>query len=342
MAGFCGGSICRLRHELILTKSMDAIHSYPELSIWARKRLQTLRNLQLKYGDASAISKTGAKESNSFAAMMNHVQKKAVDEDTDTSGSQENSDGDISVKQRMYIQRNIKRLGDEVELAYRTALDRFSKNGTALLEAASFFRHYHDNHYLELTTLNFAKKSCQTLDIKFAVYERLRSLREGERTESGHHKVTAVDRVLFDQEWKAACNEETKLYKIVYQLWQSLLHPSPDLAQLESYAELFYEALQNADEKYQSCLRINPESPLALRSYSNFLLTGKGHQDEANEYRSKADRLEDVLHQSVSRDVHRFLFDQQVSGKNAFACCQTENALYMFVRILRNFRLRGQ
>ena len=319
MAFSCGALTCRLKHENIMIMSLDGTQSvtqsFNELSIWARKRLDILQALESKYSLGNGTADTS--QNNSFASMMHHVQKKAVDEDIKSRYTEGAVDGDVTAKQRQCIEWNISRLRNDIEFAYRMAIDRFPKNGTALLEAASFFQHEHENHYLELTLLSLAKRSCQALDIRFEVYQRLRNLREGEHTEKGHHRVTAIDRVLFDQEWKVACNEETKLYRIIYQFWQSLLNPTPDLALLESYAKVFYESLQRAEEKYQSCLRINPESPLALRSYSSFLSTTKGYEEEAEEYRSKAERLEGMLAQSRSRDIHRFLFDQRVAGKGS-------------------------
>lgn len=333
MACALGFVVSRLRHRVIASKRLDELRGANELSIWARKRIYMYELLKDEYNtERTQHSKWGQRQTgvggSTFSAMMHHVQKKAVEQVEDDgplhSGPEaENEEPDASLSDPRLFQLgysifaigSLDSIKEDIELAYRTMLDKFPSNGTGILEAATYFRHYHNNLYMELTTLNLAKKHSQAWDIHFVVYQRLRSLREGNHDSTSRvSQMNAIDRVMFDQEWSTAANKETTIYKIIYQLWQALLAPSPDLYQLQRYGEDLTSALRSAEHHYRTCLRLNPDSPLALRGYGIFLNNVKGQKEQANEYLNKAERVEDSVGKNKTRRLHRFLFNQRMAG----------------------------
>ena len=211
---------------------------------------------------------------------------------------------------------------DQVEKAYRELVERYPRKGLALLEASTFYRHYHTNLYMEMLMLSKAHRECSSLDTQLAVYQRLKQLREGSTTEnpakhgsSAEGSMNAVDRVLFDHRWKTARNEETNVRKYVYQLWQTLMSACPDFAQMRLYAENLTKAMETADEQYQECLRLNSNSAKVLRAYGQFLEGMKGDVDKASEYLNKADRMEESAQRNKQEKVNKFIVFDQCGGK---------------------------
>ena len=218
---------------------------------------------------------------------------------------------------------------DLVEKAYKELLERYPCKGTALLEASTFFRHYHTNLYMEMLTLSTAEKNCASIDTQFVVYQRLKQLRErntGEHSakqgSSGEGSMNAVDRVIFDQRWKTARNQETNVRKHVYQLWQTLMSDCPDLAHMQHYAENLTKAMETADEQYQECLRLNSNSAKVLRAYGHFLKEMKGDVDKASEYLNKADRVEESAQRNKQEKVDKFIVYDQSGGEYRRLGCQ--------------------
>lgn len=280
----------------------------------ARKRIQTYERLKKIY----------ASSADNVVIETNHT--KSGDKDQSNAAVQveipaeESSLLELGDKGVLY--HRISSLLDQVERAYQELLERYPCKGTALLEASTFFRHYHNNLYMEMLTLSKAERNCSSIDTQFVVYQRLKQLREGDTKEhsgkqggSNEGSMNAVDRVMFDQRWKTARNEETNVRKYVYQLWQTLMSECPDLAQMQQYAEKLTKALETADEQYQECLGLDANSAKVLRGYGQFLKDMKGDVDRASEYLNKADRVEDSAQRNKQEKVDKFIVYDQSGGK---------------------------
>lgn len=210
-----------------------------------------------------------------------------------------------------------KRLGavkEEVEKAYRMCMDRFPTNGTALLETASFFRNYRDNWFMEMMTLNLAKRNSRAIDVQFVIFQRLRHLREDDQSRSNGEAMGAIDRVLFDQRFNKGCELETQCYRIIYQFWMVVSREAPDIANLQVLAEELARTANQAEREYEECLKLSPDSVVALRAFGVFLSKVKREQERSSEHLNKADRLEDHKGKRKKKHIPKFSFNQTLNG----------------------------
>ena len=211
-------------------------------------------------------------------------------------------------------------LREEVERVYDYIGENYRNDGNALLQASEFFHHYRNNLYMEMKTLSMCQSATQALDIQFAVYQRLRQIREG-KSQSSHANggsMTAVDRVLFDQKWKNATSHETTVFQVIYQIWQRLMSSCPDFDVLQDYAEKLAESMKGAERHYEECLKLNSESSRVLRAYGQFLGRIKGDYDKSNEYLNKADRVEEASGKNKQFKVEHVCIEGRASGKASY------------------------
>eukprot|EP01138_Halocafeteria_seosinensis_P012737 gb/GECG01013013.1/.p1 GENE.gb/GECG01013013.1/~~gb/GECG01013013.1/.p1 ORF type:complete len:1765 (+),score=203.56 gb/GECG01013013.1/:1-5295(+) len=289
---FIGGALqCRIIHDGIIRKPFNMLQYSYELSIWARKRIhiyEALKSEYLRFDRFASASEEDADEStNLLEDASNEKEKKCYRIPATESRMLQLGNGYADTT-------TLEELRDQIEKAYQGMVERFPSSGNVLLESSTFFRHYRDNLYMEMRILSQAQKKCSAPDIRFVVYQRLRQMRESSSSSSSH-ELNAVDRVLFDQKWRSASSEETKVYQVVFQLWNSLMAPAPALGRLQDYAKRLTKAMTQADNYYRECLRLNPESVIALRGYGGFIRNLKGDEEQSNEYFNKADRIEEAV-----------------------------------------------
>lgn len=238
----------------------------------------------------------------------------SFDIDMDENTATEN-EGLLESKQLSDMETRLEAIKQQVELAYRTCMDKFPSNGTALLEAASFFRNYRDNLFMEMMTLNLAKRNARAVDIQFVISQRLRELREDDQRNNDGDTMGAVDRVLFDQHYNDASNLETKCYKLIYQFWMVISRKLPDIAQLQVLAEELTRTADEVEMHYEECLKLNSDSVVALRSFGVFLSKVKVEQERSAEFLAKADRIEDQVGKQKKKQIAKFSFDQKLNGE---------------------------
>lgn len=320
LACIAGGICCRMIHDAIAAKPANMLRYSTELSIWARKRIAVYEQLKNEY------SRLGQ-----FTLQDDEVKQEMANEQHASSGSSSSSAADedtrysipptepqlLQLGKDAFEVTNLSSLKEQAEKAYKTMMERFPSNGTILLEISAFFRHYRDNMYMEMRTLNQAKKSCDALDVQFVVYQRLRQMRESSSSSSsnGNNQMNAVDRLLFDQKFSNASKEETTVYKVVYQLWNHLMSPVPQLNRLQKLSEELKKSMQKSDNLYQECLKLNPESIKVLRSYGTFLSRLNGDVEKANECLKKADHIEETIGKQRSAHIDKFRFKRKITGK---------------------------
>lgn len=275
----------------------------------ARKRIQVYERLKTEYlsqhsPDDSAISEPEANQTKDVNQLP-HIEIRSADPSLMKLGDEG------ILYHRLYL------LFEEIEKAYRILVERYPSKGPALLEASAFFRHYHNNLYMEMLTLSKAHKDCEAFDTQFIVYQRLKQLREGDTSESPTEMpMNAVDRVLFDQTWRIANDGETSVRKHVYQIWQSLVSEYPDLAQIQKHAENLSKAMETTEQQYKACIRLDSRSAKVLRAYGKFLKEMKGHTEKASEYLNKADRIQESLKRNKQEKVDKFSVYHRSQGKH--------------------------
>lgn len=217
---------------------------------------------------------------------------------------------DASLKSAEFSSREIRleAAKEKVEQAYRVCIDKFPHNGNAILEASSFFRNYRANLFMEMTTFNLAKRNANALDVQFAIFQRLRELRESSHSNNDRKTLSALDRLHFDHEFSKASNLETKCYRIIYQFWETLNKKIPDVAELQYLAEGLHKVAEEAVVHYENCLKLNPESIVALRSFGAFLLKVKVDNEGSSQYLAKADRIEDQMGRQKQKHLRKLCF----------------------------------
>eukprot|EP01138_Halocafeteria_seosinensis_P007464 gb/GECG01007629.1/.p1 GENE.gb/GECG01007629.1/~~gb/GECG01007629.1/.p1 ORF type:complete len:1503 (+),score=198.81 gb/GECG01007629.1/:1-4509(+) len=304
-----GGSLaCRMMHTAVLGKPFNTLQYSYEISIWARRRIHIYETLKRVYGRYEQFLGTSEHDDDESSSLLNK-----------NNSSQDETKLRIPMEEARLLELGsysvhvdtLESLQGDIERAYRSMMDKFPDSGNVLFEASTFFKHYMDNLYMEMRALSQAKRMCNAPDIRFVVYQRLRQIREGS-TANSSQELNAVDRVLFDQKWAQATEEETNVYKIVHHLWSSLMAPVPRISQLDQDAEQITKALSKADSLYKDCLKLNPESVSALRSYGNFARTLRGEEELAQTYLSKADRIEESSGKATQSKIERYNFKEQL------------------------------
>ena len=177
----------------------------------------------------------------------------------------------------------------QAAMAYDEMLKTWPKAAVTYASGSVFHRAYGPTVSSELTILATARKQVGgAWDVAFLSYQRTRQLQE--RTGSG---LSAVDRILFEEAWSSAVEDAIQCFSLQNQLYGTAVESCPDAAVMGSLAAKLYKSRLGAEQRFETMLRINPESIMALRAFSRFCDEVLGDTDRAAELRNKASRIEE-------------------------------------------------
>lgn len=174
---------------------------------------------------------------------------------------------------------------------------------------------------MELTNLIEAKKcSPGSFDVQFFVYQRNRQLREGaDSISNSTAKLSAVDRILIAQYKRLAFKQELKLRQAHIHLWDALLRPVLDYAELSRIGSREVRLLRSVNDHHERLLELDDTDAHSLREYAAFLLAFLDKEHKAARLLASADRIEESSSALAQMAVKNFNIMQAVSDVNEAA-----------------------
>jgi len=193
-----------------------------------------------------------------------------------------------------------------VELAGRN--DDSKLSAYLLILLADIRRHFLDNRFLEIMALSQAKRHSQSpWDVQFWVEQRLQVLRSSQDLDNASGTgLTPVQRLLFDQEFETATQQQKQWYRGMVEMWHELKSSTPDKYALQLTARRMALALTNCEEAFRQLMDINKNSVKVLKAYGNYLLRIRRSEAEGGALLAKAERLEATALERSQREVSHF------------------------------------
>jgi hypothetical protein len=212
---------------------------------------------------------------------------------------------------------------EQADQAYRQVLRHEPGSAMLHLFTAQFYRLVHKYHFSEMTMLHKAHAMSSAIDVRFFVFKRTRQLQEssndGEEAQNNRHDLVAsrassADRIAFER--LSADAEACRLayYKTESELLSAMNEALPDMRNIERIGHDLVRARRTVVAAHEAMMAVNNNSVKGYRSYAVFLEEIMHDSEQAQEFLTKAARIEESYLQQKAWSMNDMAFGTRVDG----------------------------
>eukprot|EP00743_Colponemidia_sp_Colp-15_P006092 GILK01006550.1.p1 GENE.GILK01006550.1~~GILK01006550.1.p1 ORF type:complete len:1762 (+),score=338.24 GILK01006550.1:171-5456(+) len=179
----------------------------------------------------------------------------------------------------------------QVEKMYRESTVRFRDSATPHLLLTLHYTIYLKLRHLAMIELTRAEEKLPDLDDSFRIY---RHKKLADESVSAGGKMDVLAYVSYKKHSSQSKLFNLRARKKQIEFWKEMLHPNPSLDRLDAIGTEINSFISKAQSHYLELIKINSKSPSIHRSYARFLMDVVNDQVLAEEYLSKAQKLEEA------------------------------------------------
>ena len=154
---------------------------------------------------------------------------------------------------------------------YETAVAGPDCGALLRLFLAQYIRVYCCNRYIEQLELKSLQATSLPFDVAFFVFQRRRELKLEEKAGRIPGTMSIEAHIKFDACKARVDRQVLSAREHQAEFWMELMARKPSLARLDTIGSTIHKWIVEADESFQTLLRLNPTSVAAMRKYSEFL-----------------------------------------------------------------------
>ena len=159
----------------------------------------------------------------------------------------------------------------QIDKLYEAAVAGPDCGALLRLFLAQYLRVYCANQHMEQLELRALQSMSLPFDVAFFVYQRCRELKLEEKASRVAGTMTIEAHMKFDTYKARADRQVLSARENQAELWSELTNSNPSLARLEAIGKSIERWMTEANDSFQTMLRLNPSSVVAMRRYAQFL-----------------------------------------------------------------------